>query len=484
MNNVLDGHVFDDPIYLEVDMAATMKKFKKFIKEFNDDLRLNKPSGYLTDIIKNPVVETAKFINKCFARVCCEQKKTNASDPLPLALSNGLISKEKTDIAKKTAYNHLLRLQHESIAFIVNKKFRGRTNPYYLRINEKFIVYKKSHRLNQFFIDVVKNQNNGQISANELLKILSITPTGEDFSNEGIITFLHHKRIIELLKNLNINIKSGKIGKSQFQMSQDEAKNLKASIEISEGFSNFDLKYLKELEKGTQVPQKTEQKETPSCAGPLVNNFVNQLSITENYFINACWNFSEITFGWHGAAQTPEFLNQKKQAIAHIYDYLTLRKNGTRTDSPDTITERYNNFVTRLMLVKAFVDRDPLTRFYPRLYNHIGNYFHPENQKGFAGTLAWLTSFKKKREQNKLYSEGFSNYTKCVSAFSQNPKDTILYTSLKQRLRNTKNANWLQQFEQFVIDFTNAAPVDFKKTDFTITYLQQMRVKTMYQAFS
>lgn len=412
-------------INLNIDLKETFKRLDSFILIHNDKVKQTKEGSR----IGSNALSTAKTMLRMYFK-----HLQNASRKMvnPGAFKcNNVALATKMQYNKSTAFRHVTLLLQAGV--ISHKIWHGTNSGYEIHFNTELLVAEQCPNYTAWLI-----RNSRQINKNLAfeteLKIKTLRPPFSTFPNGHIppciIENCNHTETVKLLQEQNINITVNTVDKMLLDsVSTSQFLQEQGSCETGQQLENPQISPITEpamhdLTPGGGANQNAVN--NPFIDKNLINRYVVSLY---QMALNMLWENRVYDDDEHETAQR----------------YLEYFLTGGKKVTIDTVFHRKSNFITRILLVKKYIDRSP-----DRYVVNPALYFNPNYSNGFTRTKSWHETVKKQQQKNSDYHSHIKILITSWNEYLNNPTIEI-YQKHRQKIGKMRNTNLMNLYNKGIL---------------------------------
>lgn len=440
-------------LYLELDINQTEKRFRQYVKDYNQELhnpefleeqyQLHK--NYKVQVqksvkslsIKNThILTTISIIKAYYTHLKLIERGRIIKEPV-FAMNNVAIG-TMTGICDRSSRRHVNKLL--ATGFLQEKVFRGSNASFIIKINPEFLVARPQKKLTDLLINQHIERYPGMpISPITYKHYKSLRPSFTDFPSGIIRTVCPDVAINPDTFNNNI-LEKGIVD----NCIDTKSKRPKKITVINNEFDNPakcgnpDNNYpeqanVRHFVTQDQSYQQKIQRENKKNFPPAL--FANIFSFTE-----LAWNFAHSLL-YDNRPFQPEQEQAAKNFIAGFF--LEFAKNNKNR----RLSACYGDFVLTIQIIHDYTRKRVDWMIARPEY-----FFDPHFKGGFYGAVKdWLPKQKDKQKQTKDWNTNKKKVSEHYLAYSKNPTFEQ-YRMATQQLGKLKNKKFLEIFNACVLD--------------------------------
>jgi hypothetical protein len=440
-------------LFLELDINQTEKRFRQYVKDYNQELhnpdflkeqyevhkkyKVQVQESIKSLSIKNThILTTISIIKAYYTHLKQIERGKIIKDPI-FAMNNVAIA-TMTGMCARSSRRHVNKLL--ATGFLEEKIFRGSNASFILKINPEFLVARPIKKLNDLLLKQhVERYPGSPISPLTLKYYNSLRPSFSDFP-EGIIrTVCPHVEINPDTFNNNI-LDKGIVDNSLHTKSKRPQKLsvINNDLKDSSCVGNPDNKNPEQTnvrpgEDQNQDYQQKIQRESKE------NVPVAVLSIIFT-FTETAWNFAHSLL-----YENRQFSKEQEQSAKNFIAGFFLE--FAKTNKNKRLSSCYDDFALTIQIIHDYTKKRVDWMIARPEY-----FFDPHFKGGFYGAIKeWLPKQKDKQKQTKDWNTNKKKVTKLYLEYSKNPTFEQ-YRKATQQLGKLKNKKFLEIFNACVLD--------------------------------
>lgn len=408
-------------IYLELNYVESRKKIREYAQLHNEKMRRKHPEIFRTKMLKSSHLRTAEMILEYFFNFLKLQAKAKPIQTQRFKINSVALAKS-CGYNKRTAFNHVERLLEAGV--LKEKFFMGSNTGYATEFNPDLLVSKHNFSYQQFLLAKYCELLETEEIPNKVLK--KVSDISLSFSNapSGLMKILPHIVTRTLLLELNINmVKKGIV--DNYGNSAD-----KTDIHQNSVINNDRL--LQEPLQEHRMHSNVSKRKVLTPEQLAKRN----RKVARRKAAHASFQFLEAV------------MYSDRKISDHDIDIslMHLEKYFEKAKTEKQLTQLFNEFIQRVMLVRQYLLRAP-GRFIP----NPRIWLDPAFKHGFVGTEYWLKQVDKKRAEKEEY---YGNLKILANLYRQFLIQPTLenYLSGRQTLAKKKNPEYLKMFDNAVVN--------------------------------
>lgn len=409
-------------IHLNLDLKETFKRLDTFVLIHNDKVKKTKEGKRVC----SSALSTAKTMLRMYYK-----HLQNASRKM---MSPGVFKCNNVALAtmmqynKSTGYRHVTKLLQAGV--IQHKVWHGSNSSYEIHFNTDLLVAETSPIYTDWLTRSAQALNK-HVAFDTILKIKSIRPSFSSFPTglipSSLIENCHHTETVKILQEQNINITVETVDK---MLLEDVFLQEQGSCETIEQLENPQISHFTEPATNDLTPGGAAQKNT--VEKPLISSKTVEKHAMVLYQM-------AINLLWENKHYEPE---EHETAQRYIEYFLS---GGSKNVTIDQIYHRKSNFITRILLVRNYLNRNIGTYVVnPALY------FNPNYAHGFSKTKSWLEAVRLNQKKNKEYHSHIKILIDSWKEYTNNPTLEV-YTKQKQRIGKLKNTQLMNVYNRGIL---------------------------------